>query len=92
MTNVLTKDEQTKYEKEVNRYNSEPTLPNFEINMRIDHWWAAVETYPHLRKVILAALTCFHCPMVEDAFNLMGDVLDAVMPTWYRLNEFHTDC
>ena len=86
MTNVFTEDEQTKYEKEVHWYNSEPT--NFEINMRIDHWWAAVETYPHLLKVILEALTCFQGPMVEGAWRCSGC---QGMQTWYRVVEFHTD-
>ena len=77
MTNVFAEDEETAYEKEVHLYNSDPTLPEFGTNKRVDHWWAAITDYPLLRKIVLAALTCFHGPLVEGCFNLMGDVLDA---------------
>ena len=33
--------------------------------------------YPHLSKVVAAALSIFHGPQVESSFNIMGDVIDA---------------
>ena len=77
ITNVLSEEEETEYEKEVHRFNSDPTVPQFKSEMRIDHWWASIESYPYLRKLVLAALTCFHGPLVEGCFNIMGDVMDA---------------
>lgn len=77
MPNVLTEEKETEFEKEVHRFNSDPTIPQFVSDIRIDHWWAAIETYPILRKVVLGGLTCFHGPLVEGCFNLMGDVTDA---------------
>ena len=42
---------------------------------RIETWWASQEDhYPKMSKIALAGLTCFHGPMVEGDFNLMGDV------------------
>ena len=77
VTNVLTEEEESAYEKEVHQFNIDPTIPEFDSKIRIDHWWACLEEYPYLRKLALATLTCFHGPMVEGCFNLMGDVMDA---------------
>ena len=65
MTNALAEDEETAYEKEVHLCNSDPTLPEFWTKKRVDHWWAAITDYPLLRKIVLAALTYFHGPLVE---------------------------
>ena len=76
VTNVLEPNEETEYTKEAHRYQYDPLLPDFKDD-RIDSWWAfQTERYPKLSKMALAALTCFHGPMVEGVFNLMGDVMD----------------
>ena len=43
-----------------------------------DEWWAAVDsrTYPHLTKLVKAALSSFHGPMVESSFSIMTEVID----------------
>lgn len=72
---VIKEDEEDEYEKEVHRFHSSVLEQN--AIKRIDHWWASQTTaYPKLSKVALAALTCFHGPLVEGAFNIMGDIMD----------------
>ena len=44
----------------------------------MDQWWIAVEAtgrYSNLPKMALAVLTCFHGPLVESSFNIMGDLM-----------------
>ena len=61
---------------EVRDYQVDQRLPNPAC--AIDEWWMAVEgegTYPNLTKTALAVLTCFHGPLVEGSFNIMGDLM-----------------
>ena len=77
MSNILQPKEETDYMKEVHRFQCDPALPEFNETTRIDKWWAAQQdSYPKLSKIALTGLTCFHGPMVEGVFNLMGDVMD----------------
>lgn len=77
MSNILQPEEESDYMKEVHRFQYDPTLPDYKETTRIDSWWAAQQnSYPKLSKIALAGLTCFHGPMVECVFNLMGDVMD----------------
>lgn len=44
----------------------------------IAEWWSNVSStgkYPGLSKIAAAALSCFHGPMVESSFNIMGDII-----------------
>ena len=78
ITNVLSEEEETDHKKEVHHFNSDPTVPQFDAKKeRIDHRWASVDRYPMLKKLVLAALTCFHGPLREGCSNIMGDVMDA---------------
>ena len=78
ITNVLSEEEETDHKKEVHHFNSDPTVPQFDAKKEsIDHRWASVDRYPMLKKLVLAALTCFHGPLREGCFNIMGDVMDA---------------
>jgi len=74
---VLTQDEEDLYAREIHRYQLDPMLPVYQQGTRIDHWWASVTDYPAMRKLTLAVLCCFHGPMVEGVFNLMGDIMDS---------------
>lgn len=77
MSNILQPNEETDYMKEVHRFQCDPTLSEFNETTRIDKWWAAQQdSYPKLSKISLSGLTCFHGPMVEGVFNLMGDVMN----------------
>jgi len=77
VTNVLGKEERSKYDMEVHRYISDPTLPPYDEGSRVDSWWGEVaKTYPGLGKLALACLSCFHGPLIDGVFNSMGDVCD----------------
>ena len=55
-------------------FTCDETLP--ELNGgRVDEWWEARTSYPCLQKLAKAALSSFHGPQVESAFNLMKDTL-----------------
>jgi len=50
---------------------------------KLDIWWAKVANtgkYPLLPSVVKAVLSCFHGPMVEGNFSVMGDILDDSSP------------
>ncbi|KAH3872469.1 hypothetical protein DPMN_035685 [Dreissena polymorpha] len=74
---ILSEEEENKFLQEIYQYQLDPTLPDFNSDTRIDHWWAAQNGYPAMKKIILALVTCFHGPMVEGTFNRMGDILDS---------------
>ena len=47
---------------------------------RADQWWGAVKKtgkYKILTKIVLAAFSCFHGPLVESSFNNMGNIMDS---------------
>ncbi|XP_045193668.2 uncharacterized protein LOC123549557 [Mercenaria mercenaria] len=76
VSHVLSEKEEECYMREIHRYQADPTLPVPKAETRVDHWWACRNDYPMMRKLMLALLTCFHGPMVEGVFNVMGDVMD----------------
>lgn len=66
------------FDQEVRKYAA-LDLPVQADDQRIDEWWVALleaQHFPHLSKVVKAVLSCFHGPVVESSFNLMGDILD----------------
>ncbi|KAM9386326.1 uncharacterized protein KZ484_007857 [Pholidichthys leucotaenia] len=74
----LTEEEASQISLEVHKYQVDSSLPDPNL-MSIDKWWTAVKgtkKYPALSKMVLTVLTCFHGPMVEGSFNLMGDIID----------------
>ncbi|KAK6196348.1 hypothetical protein SNE40_001589 [Patella caerulea] len=74
----LSEEETAQISLEVHRYQVDSNLPDPSL-MPIDKWWCAVRAtgkYPALSKMVLTVLTCFHGPMVEGSFNLMGDIID----------------
>jgi len=76
--NVLSDEEMEKYHLEVRKYQT-ASLPDFEDNTRIDHWWGkseVVEKYPCLSSIVHTLLSCFHGPQVEAPFNMMNAILD----------------
>ena len=79
VTNVLSTEEEDRYELQVRRYQVDSFLPPYNQDIRIDHWWSEhhlTNNYPALSKMVHALLSCFHGPQVEGSFNIMGDVLD----------------
>ena len=76
VANVAAQIDRVKYEREVRIYQVDQHLPSPEC--AVDQWWIAVEAtgrYSHLPKMALAVLTCFHGPLVESSFNIMGDLM-----------------
>ena len=66
---MLSEEEGTEY-KEVHWFNSDQTVPQFDSEMRINHWSASVESYLSLSKLVLASITCFHGPLEQDSHRL----------------------
>ena len=78
VTNIFDKEEIMSYEQDVRRFQSQAKIPCNEE--RIDSFWASVKKtgeYPHLSKMALALVSCFHGPAVESSFSIMGGVLGA---------------
>lgn len=77
---VLTEVETTEYEVEIRKINaSASTFPPFNSDTdRLDVWYNAniFPTYPLVKKMVSALLSCFHGPRVESAFSIMGEILD----------------
>ena len=72
MTNELSEEEmELDKEVHVHHFNSDPTVHQYESDMRIDHRWVYFDSFPCLRKLVLAVLNCFHGPLVEWCFNIM---------------------
>ena len=66
------------FKREVRLYNTDRNLNHQPTDVPIDEWWAQVstESYPNLAKAAKALLSCFHGPLVESSFSIMGDILD----------------
>ncbi|GFN90955.1 hypothetical protein PoB_001746100 [Plakobranchus ocellatus] len=47
------------------------------VSGRIEVWWAKLgcEWYVNLAKLVKAALSCFHGPLVESTFSVMGHIV-----------------
>ena len=67
-----------KFDLERRKFHSDRSLPALMSGVSVDCWWAAVDsdTYPVLTKLVKAALSCFHGPLVESSFSVMADVID----------------
>lgn len=78
-TNLLPKDPETcdKFQREINRYTSDPCPSRASEEDPVDVWWGAVsqERYPLLTAAAKGLLSCFHGPIVESSFSEMSDVL-----------------
>ena len=90
VTNVLTEEEEEKYDLEVRKYQVHLGLPSAVYSeggtVRLDTWWTSVVktgVFPTLCKMALAIMSCFHGPAVEGSFNIMGDIID---PKSARMN------
>ena len=90
VTNVLTEEEEEKFELEIRLFQVSTDLPSphdQDMNpVRLDTWWAAVSKtglFPCLCRMAFALMSCFHGPTVEGSFNTMGDILD---PKSSRMN------
>ena len=76
VTNVAAEIDRVKYEREFRFYQVDQHLPSPEC--AVDDWWIGVEAtgrYSNLPNMALAVLTCFHGPLVESSFNIMGDLM-----------------
>lgn len=72
---VIREAEKDQAEDEIRGFSVDKELPSCQ--QEIISWWEEVGIkYPHLKKVAVAALSCFHGPMVESSFNHMKDVID----------------
>lgn len=81
----LTPEELEQVSLEAHTYQVDALLPD-PATMEIDQWWVTVRKtgrFPALCKMVLTLLTCFHGPMVEASFNLMGDIIN---PRSSRMN------
>ena len=67
-------EERQRVSEEILSFSSDDTLPELG-DCRVDVWWDARSSYPCLQKLAKAALSAFHGPQVESAFNLMKDTL-----------------
>ena len=82
VTNVITPGTETDtYHMEVHKYSCDQHLPNpLDASgepVQIDIWWTQVKSkFPTLFKIVSAVLTCFHGPLVESSFSVMGDLID----------------
>ena len=79
--NILTKEEEELYEKEIRSLLIDSKLPpalddeGKEVDCLL--WWISISTiYPNVFKMVSAVLSIFHGPRVESSFNVMGDILD----------------
>ena len=64
---------------EIVGYSVSPDLASFSEGEDMVTWLAKVfnsQKFPALSKVVKAALSIFHGPLVEASFNLMGDIID----------------
>ena len=72
---VLTTDECSSYDREVEQYHCS-TIPVFD-DIGLDVWWNGLSAkYPTMSKVIKACLSIFTGPRVEQSFSYMNDVRD----------------
>lgn len=74
----LSEDERNSLDLEVRGYHADSKLRELPRDISIDSWWGAIDcnTYPVLTKTMKSLLSCFHGPLVESSFSLMGDILD----------------
>lgn len=73
----LTDKEMEEYDKEIRGFQLDPTLPSLTNTVRIDHWWSLINSkkYPLLTRAAKTILSCFHGPVVESTFSIMGQIL-----------------
>ena len=77
VTNVLKESELDMYELEVRAFHADDAVKSLE-SAPIDKWWVSVskmDKYPHLSRMALAIVSCFHGPEVERNFSIMGNVI-----------------
>lgn len=80
LPNVLEEDKIQSYDEEVRRYNIDKDI-SMNTDSRIDSWWGALQgKYPHMAKIMLALISCFHGPQVESSFSIMGQMLNSDRP------------
>ena len=75
----LSKEQQNSLPLEILKYQVDGTLKNVEDGERIEDWWGPIidkGKYPAMSRMVTVCLSCFHGPMVESSFNLMGDIID----------------
>jgi len=75
MPALITSDDDS-FDLEVRRYQGDSTLPSPDVP--ISKWWSAVDptSYPLLTKAAKVALTCFHGPIVESTFSIIGLIVN----------------
>lgn len=75
----LTGSEIVDYQSELVYYQSDRKLPSFDSDDDMVKWWSQVDDthrYGALMKVVFAALSIFHGPLVEGSFSVMNDIMD----------------
>lgn len=81
VTNITCEEDLDDFDMEVRAYTVDENLPGPLAcgDEKLDLWWARVHNtgrYPLLTSVVKGVISCFHGPMVEGSFSIMGDVLD----------------
>ena len=82
---VICESEHNAYDTDVDRFHLATDLPSVYQNdgsspIRRDEWWANVfanERFPTLARLIKAALSIFTCPVIEQSFSGMNDIITA---------------
>ena len=71
-------DLESRYLREVKKYNSDPSVSKLDPSEQVDGYWAKIDSqsYPILTKVAKALLSAFHGPLVEGSFSEMGELID----------------
>ena len=73
------------HDTDVDRFHLATDLPSVYQNdgsspIRLDEWWAKVfanERFPTLARLIKATLSIFTCPVIEQSFSGMNDIITA---------------
>lgn len=74
---LLTDKEAEAFDIQARKFHADDRLPPLKEDDRVDTRWASVDVskYPVLTKLVKAAISSFHGPIVESAFSIMSAVI-----------------
>ena len=77
---AIEKNEEDEYQKQVQRYHHQYslTVPPADEDTVFDEWWGELirkGEFPVLGKLVKTVLSCFHGPVVESSFSIMGNII-----------------
>ena len=75
---AINADERNDFQRQVQDYHACNTLPHAHEKSKLDKWWAIVMRkgyFPVLCKLVKSLLSCFHGPVVESSFSIMGNII-----------------